>query len=117
MVQKTGRSRRSLMRVAILSHNARMNDAVGNQIAEKVRFFQERGAEVRLFVENDIRLHPDVKEVATVCGPPVLEGPVWEYLRGTDLIFAVYGQYHELLQYLPCLEGEGPRIVFDYQGV
>jgi O-antigen biosynthesis protein len=105
------------MRVAILSHNARTQDAVGNQIAEKVRFFQERGAEVRLFVENGVRLHPDVKDVACIAGPPTLEGPDWQYLCGTDLIFAVYGQYHQLLQYLPCLEGEGPRIVFDYQGV
>ena len=46
------------MRVALLSANAQFHNAVGNSIAEKVRFFVERGAEVRAFVEDGRRLHP-----------------------------------------------------------
>ena len=47
--------------VALLSYNAQFHNAVGNQIAEKVRFFQERGAEVRLFVQDARRLHLDLR--------------------------------------------------------
>jgi glycosyltransferase involved in cell wall biosynthesis len=48
---------------------------------------------------------------------PSVDGQAWEFLRQADLIFAVYGQYYDLLQYLPRLAGTGPRIVFDYLGV
>ncbi len=99
------------MRVAFLSHNARRHDAIGNQIAEKVRFFQERGAEVRVFLEDARHLHTDLR---TVC----IETTVNEdYLYQADLVFAVYSQYHELLQWAPRLVGAGPRVIFDYYGV
>ncbi|MSQ93143.1 MAG: glycosyltransferase [Gemmataceae bacterium] len=105
------------MRVALLSGNAPRHNAVGNQIAEKVRFFQERGAEVRLFVQDASRLHPDLQTCAVELAEPRADGPAWEYLRQADLILAIYAQYFDLLQLLPCLAGAGPRIVFDYHGV
>ena len=49
------------MRVALLSHNARAGDAIGNQVAEKLTFFLDRGAEVRVFVECDRSPHPAVR--------------------------------------------------------
>lgn len=105
------------MRVALLSYNAQLHNAVGNQIAEKVRFFQERGAEVLLFVQDARRLHPDLRSCTVPTPTPTLDGPAWDYLRQADLVFAVYAQYHDLLQYLPRLAGTGPRIIFDYLGV
>ena len=45
------------MRVALLSHSAPAGDAIGRQLAEKVAFFRDRGADVRVFVETDRRLH------------------------------------------------------------
>lgn len=105
------------MRVALLSGNAPRHNAVGNQIAEMVRFFQERGAEVRLFVQDARRLHPAVQACCAQVSEPRADGPVWDYLRRADLVFAVYAQYHELLQYLPRLAGTGPRIILDYLGV
>ncbi len=105
------------MRVALLSNNAQVHNAVGNHVAEKVRFFQERGAEVRLFVQDARRLHPDVRSCAVEVRQPRTDGPVLDELQQADLIFAVYAQYHDLLQYLPLLAGTGPRIVFDYLGV
>jgi len=105
------------MRVALLSYNAQVHNAVGNHIAEKVRFFQERGAEVRLFVQDARRLHPDLRSCGVEVRQPSAAGPVWDELQQADLIFAVYAQYHDLLQYLPLLAGTGPRIVFDYLGV
>lgn len=105
------------MRVALLAYNAPPHNAVGNQIAEKVRFFQERGAEVRLFVQDARRLHPDLGGHTAQVTTPSVAGPEWDYLCQADLVFAVYAQYHDLLQWLPCLTGTGPRIVFDYLGV
>ncbi len=105
------------MRVALLSGNAPAFNAIGNQIAEKVRFFQERGAEVRLFVQDARRLHPDLQTCCTEVAQPSADGPAWDYLRQADLVFAVYAQYHDLLQYLPRLAGMGPRTIVDYHGV
>lgn len=105
------------MRVALLSYNAQFRNAVGNHIAEKVRFFRERGADVRLFVQDARRLHPEVRWCARELAEARVDGPAWEYLTQADLVFAVYGQYYDLLQWLPRLAGTGPRIVFDYLGV
>ena len=105
------------MRVALLSYNAQLHNAIGNCIVEKVRFFQERGAEVRVFVQDGRQLNPALLSCAVEVAQPNVTGPTWEYLRQADLVFAVYAQAHELLQYLPLLAGAGPRIVLDYHGV
>src|SRR5437764_7831190 len=98
-------SRRNPMRVAFLSGNAPRHNAVGNQIAEKVRFFQERGAEIRLFVQDARRLHVDLHSCTVELHEPIADGPAWDYLRQSDLVFAVYAQYFDLLHYLPRLAG------------
>lgn len=105
------------MRVALLSGNAPAHNAIGNQIAEKVRFFQDRGAEVRVFVQDAQRLHPALRGCCSEVAHAPADGPVWDYLGQCDLIFAVYAQHFELLECLPRLAGKGPRIVFDYHGV
>jgi O-antigen biosynthesis protein len=106
-----------MMRVALLSYNAQIHNAVGNHIAEKVRFFQERGAQVRVFVQDVRRLHPELCDCTSEVRQPHTDGPVWDELQKADLIFVVYAKYYDLLQYLPLLVGTGPRIVFDYLGV
>ena len=93
------------MRVALLSGNAPRHNAVGNRIAEMARFFQERGAEVRLFVQDARALHPGLCSCTVHLTEPATDGPAWDYLRQADLIFAVYAQYFDLLQYLPRLAG------------
>ena len=105
------------MRVALLSFNAQVHNAVGDHVIEKVRFFQERGAQVRVYLQDVRRLHPGLRDCTIEVREPRMDGPVWEELRQADLIFAIYGQHHDLLQYLPLLAGMGPRIVFDYLGV
>jgi glycosyltransferase involved in cell wall biosynthesis len=62
-------------------------------------------------------LHPALEGCAVEATKPSVDGPVWDYLRQTDLIIAVYAQYFDLLQFLPRLVATGPRIVFDYHGV
>jgi O-antigen biosynthesis protein len=104
------------MRVALLSFNAQSRDAIGNQVAEKLAFFLERGADVRIFVESDANLHPAVHGHATVIAPDP-RGAAWEFIAGADLVVAEYGQYYALLGLLPLLAGGKPRVLVDYYGV
>jgi glycosyltransferase involved in cell wall biosynthesis len=105
------------MRVALLSHAAPAGDAIGRQLAEKVAVFVDRGAEVRLFVTSDRRLHPALRPYTHRYAPAVPRGPHWEFLAAADLIFVEYSQHDPLFDLLPLLAGGRPRIVFDYHGV
>lgn len=105
------------MRVAFLSHNARHGDAIGGQLLAKVLYFLERGADVRVLLETDDSLHPDVAPHAAMVARIEMKGPVWDYLAECDLVFAEYPHWYELLHYLPLLAGKRPRIVVEYHGV
>jgi glycosyltransferase involved in cell wall biosynthesis len=105
------------MRVALLSHNARAGDAVGNQVAEKLAFFLDRGAEARVFVESDEALHPAVRSCAATVDPSRAEGDWWRFVSTCDLVMAEYGHSYPLLDLLPMLAGGRPRILLDYHGV
>ena len=105
------------MRVALLSHNAQAGDAIGRQIAEKIAFFADRGADVRLFVESDARLHPGLQPYTQRFSPPRPHGPHWHFLTAADLVIVEYSQHYPLLDLLPLLAGGKSRIVFDYHGV
>ena len=99
------------MRVALLSYNARVGDAIGNQVAEKFSFFQERGADVRVFVENDQALHPTLRGHEHLWPAPSPVGPNWDFLTDADLICVEYGQHYALLMLLPLLQApEGLRL-------
>src|SRR5258708_24022519 len=104
------------MRVALLSYNAQAGDAIGNQVAEKLAFFLQRGADVRVFVQSDKRLNPAIHSYVQCLNGPEPAGPCWEFLSTADLIVVEYGQYYPLLSLLPLLVGGKPRIVFDYHG-
>jgi glycosyltransferase involved in cell wall biosynthesis len=115
------------VRVALLTHNAPAGDAIGNQVAEKLTFFLDRGADVRVFVEADRRLHPTVRPYCRVIPEPETEGAGWKFLSEADLIIVDYAQYYHLLELLPLLAAGvfreaatslfRPRILFDYHGV
>src|SRR5262249_18707281 len=105
------------MRVAILSANAQQGDAIGNQVAEKAAFFVERGADLRIFVESDRRLHPAVRSHCQVLSRPEPRGDAWRFLAFADLVIAEYGHYYDLLQLLPLLAGGKARLLLDYHGV
>ena len=105
------------MRVALLSHNAPAGDAVGNQVADKLAFFLDRGADVRVFVESDQRLHPAVRPHCRTLPAPEPRGEGWRFLSSADLVVVEYGQYYRLLELLPLLGGGRGRILFDYHGV
>jgi len=105
------------MRVALLTHNAPAGDAIGNQTAEKVAFFLDRGADVRVFLESDRHLPPGLRACTCVLpdGQPTAEA--WQFLTTADSVLAEYGHFYPLLQILPLLAGGRPRILFDYHGV
>src|SRR5204862_7382747 len=100
------------MRVAILAHNACQADALGTQIAGKVRYFTSLGWECRVYIESADRLHPQVRnhcrEITAV--------RLWrnreerDYLLNADLVFAEYGMYFPLLDLLPALANGKPHI-------
>jgi glycosyltransferase involved in cell wall biosynthesis len=105
------------VRVAILSHNAQRRDALGNQIAEKLAFFVDRGADIRIFLESEERLHAAVRPYCHHLDEPKLEKDSWTFLSAADLILIEYGQYYRLLEWLPLLTSGKPRLLFDYHGV
>src|SRR5689334_2307150 len=87
---------RTPMRVALLSHNAPAGDAIGRQLAEKVAFFADRGADVRLYVESDARLHAGLRAYTRrfpAAGP---DGPDWQFLASADLVVVEYSRHYSL---------------------
>jgi glycosyltransferase involved in cell wall biosynthesis len=105
------------MRVALLSHGAQQGDAIGNNVAEKVAFFHQRAAEVRVFVESAQRLHPGVASCCQVVPSAQPKGECWRYLRSADIVSFEFGHYYDLLAFLPLLAGQRPRVLLDYHGI
>lgn len=105
------------MRVALVSYNAQAADAIGNQVAEKLAFFLDRGADVRVFVQSGQRLHPALRPHCRVMPAPEPKGEAWRFLASADLVIVEYGQYYRLLELLPLLAGGKGRVLFDYHGV
>lgn len=108
------------MRVALFSRNACDGDAIGQQVAAKLAYFQQRGAEVRVFLNEIHQCRSDITENLLIIATAE---QVWrdhaqrDYLVSCDLILAEFGSSYDLLDLLPALVGEGPRIIIDYHGV
>ncbi|MCS7044916.1 MAG: glycosyltransferase [Gemmataceae bacterium] len=105
------------MRVALLGWNAPARNAIGQQLADKAAFFHERGAALRIFLQDITHLHPALTPFTERLPAATDRGPQWEYLSQADLVIADYAQWHELLHFLPLLANERPRLVLDYHGV
>jgi glycosyltransferase involved in cell wall biosynthesis len=105
------------MRVGLLTANAKAGDAIGNQVAEKLSFFLDRGADVFVFADSNQRLHPFVAPYCRALDPERPGGESWAFLTAADLVVVDYSQHYPLLGVLPMLIGGKPRIVFDYHGV
>jgi glycosyltransferase involved in cell wall biosynthesis len=105
------------VQVAILTANARRNDAIGNQVAEKLAFFLDRGADVRVYVHDRVRLHPALESRCHEVTATDPHGPEWTYLTSSDLVVVEYGQDCPLFQLLPLIADAKPRLVFCYYGI
>jgi glycosyltransferase involved in cell wall biosynthesis len=105
------------MRVAMVACSAPARTAVGNLLAEKVAFFVESGAEVRVFIENAADLHPQLHGHLERCPDVPTEGRAWDFLRQCDLVFFEFSQGFDLLGLLPLLVDEKPRLIATYYGI
>ena len=105
------------MRVAQIAHSAPHGDAIGNQVAARAAFFREHAADVRVYVESDARLHPNLLPIAQTVANESEREAILGDLRHCDLVIVDYSQSYRLLDVLPKLAGKGPRILFDYHGV
>lgn len=102
------------MRVALLSRNVRAGDAIGQQVLAKLSNFQQRGAEVRLFLSE----HTNESEaVVGNCKSIWNDEQQRQYLLSADLVIAEFGAAYDLLYLLPALQGRGPRLVVEYHGL
>lgn len=105
------------MRVAIITHQARPADAIGNTIADKVAFFVDRGADVRVFAEVANPAHPRLEGRLTRFNTIDVDGENFRFMADADLVVVEYGHYFRALEVLPMLAARKPRIFFDYHGV
>jgi len=108
------------MRVALFSRNARNADAIGAQVVAKITYFQQLGAEVRLYLSEAEMMRAEaaaLKPVVSTAQRIWRETSERDYLLSCDLIVAEYGAAYDLMHLLPALSGKGPRIVVDYRGV
>jgi glycosyltransferase involved in cell wall biosynthesis len=106
-----------MMRVGLISLNGQARDAVGNHLAEKLGFFADRGADVRVFLQTAHRLHPALARHVQVVDKVEASGPAWEFLKDADLVIADFAQAYDLLHFLPLLAGNKPRLVLEYHGI
>src|SRR6516164_10070393 len=104
------------MRVALVTHNARFGDAIGNLVAEKLALFLERGADARVLLESTAGLHPRVGPHAQVMRAEPA-GTGWDFLADADLACVEFGQWYGLLGLLPLLSPGKPRILLDYHSI
>jgi glycosyltransferase involved in cell wall biosynthesis len=105
------------MRVGLISSSGQARNAIGNQLAEKLGFFVDRGADVRIFLQSAQRLHPALRRHVQVIDKVQTSGPVWEFLAGADLVIADLAEAYDLLHFLPLLAGGKPRLLVDYHGI
>ncbi|MBL8823440.1 MAG: glycosyltransferase family 4 protein [Planctomycetia bacterium] len=108
------------MRVALFSRNLHTADAVGKQVLAKLHFFQQRGAEVKLFLTEPCSQNPELNTTQYVIGSAK---EIWKqpehrrYLQSSDWIIAEFAASYSLLDLLPALQHAGPRVLIDYHGI
>lgn len=108
------------MRVALISRNLHAADAVGQQVLAKLHFFQQRGAEVRMFLAEPCKPEPQWKAINYTVGSAK---EIWkhpehrDYLQSCDWVIAEFAAAYSLFDLLPALQQAGPRVLVDYHGI
>src|SRR5262245_56054763 len=98
------------MRVGLLAHSARAGDAIGRQIAAKVAFVRDRGAEVRVVVATDRELDPALRPFTARFTAQDCESLV-AWLRSADLVLIEYSQHTPVLELIPLVAGGNAKLI------
>jgi len=105
------------MRVGLISFNSRARDAIGNHLAEKLAFFLDHGADVRVFLQSTDKLHPALQGHVDKIDEVRQMGPAWDFLSSADLVIVDFAQAYDLLYFLPLLSNGKPRLLLEYHGI
>src|SRR5271166_3636749 len=105
------------MRVGLISFNGRARDAIGNHLAEKLGFFLDHGADVRVFLQSTDKLHPALQGHVEKIDEVRQTGPAWDFLSSADLVIVDFAQAYDLLYFLPLLSNGKPRLLLEYHGI
>ena len=95
------------MRVALLSRNCCRADAIGAQVVAKIAYFQQLGAEVRLYLSEAQSLRAEAASLKPVVGT---SHRIWQdaserdYLLSCDLVVAELRLGHQRAVALDHLE-------------
>jgi len=67
------------MRVGLIARTGQGRNAIGNQLAEKLAFFLDQGADVRVFLQSSACLHPGLTRHVRIVPRPQATGPDFEF--------------------------------------
>ncbi len=110
-------------RFAAINVNAMANDAVGNNLVNKLRMLGEMGCEVDGYIENVGTSTPPPEDVRPliheVSANEMLsrKGQLQEDFWNRDVFFFDYAVNFSLLRLVPELGAKGKTLLFDFHGV
>jgi glycosyltransferase involved in cell wall biosynthesis len=104
------------MRVAMLTGGDLGEDFAGSYVSQRLAFFQERGADILIFVESAARLPQELEPITAACPGGQVDAEGWRFLTAADLVIADYHGPSALHALLPRLAGGRARILVDCQG-
>lgn len=104
------------MQISLINSNLTGPDAVGNNIIQQARFFQRRGYDVRIFLDNPpVAVGPDIVSITTICSLSDLIGGHQPFFTGSDLFIYHYPVRYPLLESIKGIDYGA--VLFDYHGV
>jgi glycosyltransferase involved in cell wall biosynthesis len=103
------------MRVGLLAYSARGDNRIGREIAAKIAFFRNRGADTRLIVANDADF-PNRIRANTQRYSRQLPGRLVPWLANCDLILIEPSEPASVFDLVPQLAGGKPKILFTDHG-
>lgn len=103
------------MRVGLLAHSARGDDRIGREMAAKIAFFRDRGADTRLIVANDGEF-PQRIRANTQRYSRQLPDRLLSWLAHCDLVLIEAAEPSPVFDLVPKLAGGKPRIIFTNHG-
>jgi glycosyltransferase involved in cell wall biosynthesis len=114
----------NLLRVCIVNGNCVLNDALGNNVVNQLRFFEERGYQALALLEHiDLRVPAEIRRYfVRLSYEELRQGPINPQMRrgvnhfyNSDIYVFNYSSYYALAQAMR-LVSRGV-LIFDYHGI